>query len=60
MKRSLMLVLSILFLAATLGGCACAQKEVKSEPPPPAQVQKTTPPPEPMPAKPVPPKKDRN
>lgn len=60
MKRSLMLVLSILFLAGTLGGCACAQKEVKSEPPPPAQVQKT-PPPEPMPAKPVPPpKKDRN
>ncbi len=59
MKRALGFLLLAAFFAVSLGACACAQKEVKSEPPP-AQVQKT-PPPEPAPpAKPVPPKKDRN
>jgi hypothetical protein len=60
MKRALGFVLLAVFFAASLGACACAQKEVKSEPPP-AQVVQKTPPPEPVqPAKPVPPKKDRN
>lgn len=58
MKKSLGLVFLGIFLAASLGGCACAKKEVKSEPPPPEVVR----PAEPVqPVKPVPPpKKDRN
>ncbi len=59
MKRLFGLALLVVFFAVSMGGCACTQKEAKSEPPP-AQVEKTSPPPV-QPAKPVPPpKKDRN
>jgi hypothetical protein len=60
MKRLLGLALLVGFFAVSMGGCTCARKEVKAEPPPPA-VEKAPPRPvEPPPAKPLPPKKDRN
>jgi hypothetical protein len=58
MKRLFGFVLSVAFLALTLGGCACWQKEVKSEPAAPERVVERAPQPEPY--KPMPPKKDRN
>lgn len=59
MRKLLGLALLIAFFAVSLGGCTCARKEVKSEPPPPPAVEKPAPPPA-EPIKPVPPKKDRN
>lgn len=61
MKRLVGLFVFVIFLAVSLGGCACGPKKVESEPAPPVQTMERAPAPQPLPpAKPAPVKKGRN